>query len=301
MPPKTAPRKTAYITGAASGIGKAVAEMLVQRGVRVALADLSLEGVKNVASSLNATWQSKIGVAIQQQSVQDVAMPLFLDAADWQSQREAFEKAVEALGGRIDLVYPIAGIGEKLFFRNDGGKGTECAKPNLSVLDVNLYGSLYTASLAIQHMRRQEKDEQGVRGRIAVVASVCGFYCVPTLPIYTAAKHAVIGFVRSYGKYLPEESITLNAVCPSVVRTNISTSGFYDTLEEKGLLTPMKSVINAFEKFLDDGQMSGECWEAGPKGDLVRREPAEHLDGESAEVMRLLYHRGHALHEPPKE
>ncbi|KAH9840508.1 Enoyl-(Acyl carrier protein) reductase [Teratosphaeria destructans] len=294
------PPTTAYITGAASGIGKAVAEMLVQRGIRVALADLSFEGVQNVASSLNANGQSKVGGAIAPESDQDVAMPFCLDAADWQSQREAFEKALDAMGGRIDLVYPIAGIGEKLFLQNDGGKGTGFVKPDLSVLDVDLYGFIYTASLAIQQMRRQQKDEEVLRGRIAVVASVCGFYCVPTLPIYTAAKHAVIGFVRSYGKYLPEESITLNAVCPNAVRTNISTSGFYDAMEEKGFLTPMDSVMDAFEKFLDDAQISGECWEAGPRGDLVRREPAEHLDAESAEVMRLLYHRGHALHEPAK-
>ena len=59
----------------------------------------------------------------------------------------------------------------------------------------------------------------------------------------------------------------------------------------------MKSVIDAFELFLD-GDLSGECMEAGPKGGLVRRAPAEHLDRESGDVMALLYERGHALHEP---
>ena len=59
----------------------------------------------------------------------------------------------------------------------------------------------------------------------------------------------------------------------------------------------MKPVITAFEQFLYS-DMSGECMEAGPKGDLVRRAPAEHLDRESGDVMDLLYTRGHALHEP---
>lgn len=59
----------------------------------------------------------------------------------------------------------------------------------------------------------------------------------------------------------------------------------------------MKPVIDAFEDFLD-GDVSGECMEAGPKGDLVRRAPAEHLDRESAQVMEMLYTRAHGLHQP---
>ncbi|KAK5120349.1 hypothetical protein LTR85_006288 [Meristemomyces frigidus] len=266
------PQKTAYVTGGASGIGRAVAELLVIRGVRVAIADKNLEGAKSAADAISAD-NNKTGIVTAYE----------LDAADWDSQISVFEKVVNDFG-RIDYVYPIAGIGEKNSIPNDP-KAQGFAKPDLSVLNVDLYGFIYTASLAIQQMRRQEKDEEGFRGK--------------TLPMYTAAKHGVIGFVRSFGKYLPEESITLNAVCPNVVRTNISTSNFYDKLESEGLLTPMEPVMDAFKQFLDS-DISGECMEAGPKGDLVRRAPAEHLDRESATVMEMLYERGHALHEPLK-
>lgn len=102
--------------------------------------------------------------------------------------------------------------------------------------------------------------------------------------------------MRSYGKYLPEEHITLNAVCPNVVRTKISTGAFYDSLEVLELLTPMKGVVDAFESFLES-DLSGECLEAGPNGGFVRRTPAEHLDEKSREVCEKLYHRGHPLHE----
>lgn len=85
----------------------------------------------------------------------------------------------------------------------------------------------------------------------------------------------------------------------SVVRTNISTGAFYDSVEEQAILTPMKGVIDAFESFLD-GDISGECMEVGPKGGFQQRAPAEHLDAESGKVMALLYHRGHPLHEPKK-
>ncbi|EMC95279.1 hypothetical protein BAUCODRAFT_149282 [Baudoinia panamericana UAMH 10762] len=279
-------QKTAYITGGASGIGLALARTLAHRGIRLAIADLNISTANSVASDLCA-----------EQNAPDLVTAFELNAADWDSQLSVFQKVVEHFEGRVDYVYPIAGIGEKVSIPNDGGKGKGFVKPNLSVLDVDLYGVLFTVSLAVQQMRRQERDESGFRGKIATVASVCGFYCVPTLPIYTAAKHGVIGFIRSFGKYLPEEHITLNAVCPNVVRTGISTSAFYDKLESQGLLTPMKPVIDAFEKFLDS-DISGECWEAGPKGDLVKREAAEYLDRESGLLMDMLYERGHGLHQP---
>jgi NAD(P)-dependent dehydrogenase (short-subunit alcohol dehydrogenase family) len=115
--------------------------------------------------------------------------------------------------------------------------------------------------------------------------------------MYTAAKHGVVGFVRSFGRYLVEESITLNAVCPNVVRTGISTATFYEQLEDKGLLTPIENVVKAFEGYLD-GSQSGECMEVGPKGNSIPRAPAEHLDRETALIMEMLYERGHPLHQP---
>ncbi|KAK0260085.1 hypothetical protein LTS09_005420 [Friedmanniomyces endolithicus] len=229
--------KTAYVTGGASGIGLAVTTMLLARGIRVAVADVNLSGAQAVASKHP-----------------DLATAYELNVADWDSQLSVFESVVKAFDGRVDYVYPIAGIGEKMFLPNDPGLKNGFVKPNLEVLEVDLNGFLYTASLAIQQMRRQDKDGDGFRGK--------------TLPIYTAAKHAIIGFVRSFGKYLPEEGVTLNAVCPNVVKTNISTSAFYDELDAKKLLTPMKSVIEAFERLLDGGE-SGECIEAGPHGNLV--------------------------------
>jgi hypothetical protein len=112
---------------------------------------------------------------------------------------------------------------------------------------------------------------------------------------------AVVGFVRSYGKYLPEERITLNAICPNVVRTNISTQTFYDSLEEKGLLTPLESVPEIFEKLLGDNPASGECYEIGPHYKTEGAKPTKpppYLDDESAAVFDLLYARGRPLHQP---
>ncbi|GAB7364442.1 hypothetical protein MBLNU230_g4983t1 [Neophaeotheca triangularis] len=278
------PSKTAYITGGASGIGRAVAELLASKGITVALADQNLPGARGVANNLPTT-SGQTYIALE------------TDVTSWESQHAAFKSALDQLGGRIDYVYPIAGINERRFVPNDGGKGSgDFVKPDLKVLEVDLEGLMFTMALAIQQMRRQGRDESGFRGKIVTVASVCGFYCVPTLPVYTAAKHATVGFVRSYGKYLPEEHITLNAICPNVVRTNISTGTFYDSLEAQKLLTPMKGVVDAFESLLDS-DVSGECLEAGPSGGFTRRAPAEYLDDTSKEVCDKLYHRGRPLHE----
>lgn len=110
-------------------------------------------------------------------------------------------------------------------------------------------------------------------------------------------QSGVVGFVRSYGKYLPEENITMNAVCPNVVRTGISTDVYYDKLEAEGILTPMKGVVDAFESFLDS-DASGQCMEVGPNGGFSAKAPAPHLDKESARVMDSIYERSHRLHEP---
>lgn len=126
-------------------------------------------------------------------------------------------------------------------------------------------------------------------------------YCCPTLPVYTAAKHGVLGFVRSYGKYLPEEKIALNAVLPNVVRTNISTPAFYDLLESINLLTPLQGVVDAFEKLLTSDD-SGECYEIGPNYDkgqgVVKPNFVQYLDDESKTVFDYLYQRARPLQLP---
>jgi NAD(P)-dependent dehydrogenase (short-subunit alcohol dehydrogenase family) len=145
-------QKTAYVTGAASGIGRQVAEMLAARGIKVAIADQNLEGVKTVAAFTNNEHKQA-----------DLVTAYELDAGSWESQVSVFKQALEKLGGRIDYVYPIAGIGERVSIPNDP-KAKDFVKPDLSVLDIDLNGFIYTASLAIQQMRRQPEND-GFRGK----------------------------------------------------------------------------------------------------------------------------------------
>lgn len=86
-----------------------------------------------------------------------------MDVASWDSQLEGF-KSVVADARRIDWVFPVAGVTERSWIRNDP-HSRDFIKPDLTTLDVDLYGVLHTASLAIQQFRRQERDRDGVRGK----------------------------------------------------------------------------------------------------------------------------------------
>lgn len=98
-------------------------------------------------------------------------MAVEFNAVDWDSQVGAFQKAVDAFG-HLDYVFPIAGIGERKAIQNDP-KNMDWQKPDLTVIDVDLIGVLYTAYLAIQQMRRQEKGSDGYRGRSELTVLYC--------------------------------------------------------------------------------------------------------------------------------
>lgn len=145
--------KTAYVTGGASGIGLAVAHALNQRGMQVIIADINLAAAQEAVKRL----QESAGEKQKHLAVE-------VDVSSWASQLTAFEKAIEAVQ-RLDVVIVNAGVGEKVFVPNDGGKGQGFVEPNLNILNVDLNGFIYTAALAIQQMRRQEPDDQGARGK----------------------------------------------------------------------------------------------------------------------------------------
>lgn len=145
--------RTAYITGGASGIGFAVARALSKRHMRIAVADINLQAAQEAVKQLNS-----LATAGQEHLAVEV------DVSSWDSQVAAFETALASLK-TIDVVIVNAGVGEKVFVPNDGGKGQGFVKPDLKILNVDLDGFLYTSALAIQQMRRQDVGKNGWRGK----------------------------------------------------------------------------------------------------------------------------------------
>ncbi|KAF9888865.1 hypothetical protein FE257_008234 [Aspergillus nanangensis] len=245
-------KETAFVTGGASGIGRAVALMLASKNIRVYIADQDEAGAESIAKETNGFYS-------------------VVDVTSWESQLAAFSRAV-SLFGRVDYVFPIAGIGENVWLPQPSSSlSTAFEKPNLQVLDVNVAGAMYTFALAIQQFRHQERNHYGFRGK-----------------------------VRSAGKALLAEGITLNSFNPNAIRTNISTGSYYESLEAEGLLTPLSGVVDVCAHLLGDNEESGECFEIGPNYDrgqgFVKVKFAPLEDEAQIRVFEKLKARGAAKH-----
>ncbi|OAF99179.1 NAD(P)-binding protein [Paraphaeosphaeria sporulosa] len=256
----TRPR-TAFITGGSSGLGYALAARLLSQHYHIFIADISLSGAKELAATHNTPSAIKVHYA-------------GTDVSSWDSQLSAFKQALVVLGGRIDYVFPIAGIGERkwLPFAEESARG-EFVKPNLQTLEVDLTGVLYTVALGVQQFRRQEPDPAGWRGKLGLAASICGISPVPALPVYSAAKYGVVGLTRTYGKMLPAEGISVNAVCPGIARTGINSESFYKSVEKDGILASIDGVVDAFVDMIE-GSGSAELYVCRPEGYVKKEEEA---------------------------
>lgn len=135
----------AYLTGGASGLGEATARMLAKRGIKVFISDRDEEKGQKVAEEIGGQFAK-------------------VDLADWKSQVKAFTQAVSAFG-RLDYVYGIGGIGERRWLPNNASSAgpMDFEMPDLTVLDIDLTGVLYTTSLAVQQARRQDPGANGFR------------------------------------------------------------------------------------------------------------------------------------------
>ncbi|BGP52296.1 hypothetical protein JCM10450v2_008267 [Rhodotorula kratochvilovae] len=238
---------TALITGGASGIGLGIAlSLLASPSPRynVLLADISSSAFPPLLASLPEADRARV------ECVQ-------ADVTRYEELARAFEKARrrrDGWSGSVDVVCAIAGIsqvftdpeGKDPFLRSAAlDEDGQAAAPNLKVIDVNLVGVLNTVHLAIAHFRSQEKGADGKRGKIVCAGSTASIYPFPNESLYGAAKHGVLGTVRSLAPTLLPEGIHINAIAPSLVETNIGNLEAFAALRKDGLLTPMATITRA--------------------------------------------------------
>jgi NAD(P)-dependent dehydrogenase (short-subunit alcohol dehydrogenase family) len=185
------------VTGAASGLGLAMAEVMAEGGARVTLADLDAEGLASAAERLDA------------RSFQ-------LDVSDPEAVRRLFDEVVAEQGG-VDVAFANAGISLEPGVVDERG-GLENVDPGAwdKVLGVNLNGVLFTMREAAKHMKKQGS------GKIVVTASTAGFGTDPMVGYsYSATKAAVIMLVRQAALELAKHGVHVNAIAPGPFRTNI--------------------------------------------------------------------------------
>ncbi|MEA2400875.1 MAG: hypothetical protein QOK00_1278 [Thermoleophilaceae bacterium] len=187
------------VTGAASGLGFAMAEVMADSGARVTLADLDAQALERAAGRLTGDVRTFV-----------------LDVSDEDAVERLFDEAVEA-HGRVDVAFANAGISlEPGVLDPKGGLEALDRKAWDTVLGVNLNGVLFTLRAAARHMKKQGS------GRIVVTASTAGFGTDPMVGYsYSATKAAVIILVRQAALELARHGVHVNAIAPGPFRTNI--------------------------------------------------------------------------------
>ncbi|AQS88300.1 oxidoreductase [Neoasaia chiangmaiensis NBRC 101099] len=194
--------KTVLITGASSGIGRGIALATARSGVVLHLGGRDAARLKAVADECSrrgatACWRS--------QDVTDRS-----GMADW---------LAEAGRDRLDMVYACAGVTGGARAPDVDGAAWEPAAQVRRMFAVDLDGALNTILPALEIMRAQPRDAEGVRGRICAIASVAGLVSYPGTASYSAAKGALDRFVIASGAYARRAGIHLTSVCCGFVDT----------------------------------------------------------------------------------
>jgi 3-hydroxybutyrate dehydrogenase len=185
--------KVAFVTGAASGIGKEIALVFAREGAKIAIADLNREAAKSTAAELNKAGAEAIGVAV--------------DVTDEEQVEIAVQSTVETFGG-VDVLVSNAGIQivkpvEQFAFA-DWKK----------MLAIHLDGAFLTTKACLKHMYAS-----GRGGSVIYMGSVHSKEASLLKAPYVTAKHGLIGLAKVVAKEGAQHGVRANVICPGFVRT----------------------------------------------------------------------------------
>ncbi|MBC1794992.1 SDR family oxidoreductase [Listeria booriae] len=190
--------KVAVVTGAASGMGRQIAELYAKEGAKVVVADIQLEEAQKTVDEIKANNGEALAVVANVMKEEDI--------------QAMIDKAVETYG-TLDILVNNAGIMDNFV---PAGEVTDELWDR--VFAINTTGVMRTTRKAISIF---EKQGNGV---IVNIASAGGLFGSRAGAAYTASKHAVVGFTKNVGFQYANKNIRCNAIAPGAVNTNIGTT-----------------------------------------------------------------------------
>jgi 3-oxoacyl-[acyl-carrier protein] reductase len=198
--------KTAIVTGAAQGIGRAIAETLANAGADIAVADLDPGRSQETVAAVKSTGRRALNIKV--------------NVAEWADTKAMVDQVLKEWG-RVDILVNNAGI------TRDGLLLRMQEEDWQLVLQVNLNGTFHCTKAVLQPMTKQRA------GRIINIASIVGVMGNAGQANYAASKAAVIGFTKTVAREYASRQVTVNAVAP----------GFIDTAMTQGLSADVKDML----------------------------------------------------------
>jgi 3-oxoacyl-[acyl-carrier protein] reductase len=207
--------KVALITGAAQGIGKAVALLLAQNGADLVVSDINLEKAEETAKEIESMGRK--------------AMAIKVDVANYTDVDRMIQAVMERFG-HIDILVNNAGIArDKLILRMTEEDWD-------AVLNINLKGTFNCTKAVIKHMVKQRS------GKIVNIASVVGEMGNAGQANYAASKAGVIGFTKTIAREFAQRGINVNTIAPGYIQTPMTDGLSEKVKEELKRLIPMERL-----------------------------------------------------------
>lgn len=188
-------KKVAVVTGAANGIGKAIAKRLAEDGFDIIVSDINIEAADETVKEF--TEQGYTAYAVE------------TDVSKQSDHDDLIERAIDEFG-RIDVFVNNAGIVQI----QPLSEVDEAALQ--SIYGINVFGTLYGMQAAAKVMKEQEFG-----GKIINACSIAGYTAPALLGIYSSTKFAVRSLTQSAAREWAKDGITVNAYCPGIVGTSM--------------------------------------------------------------------------------
>ncbi len=191
--------KTAFVTGAASGIGFALSEALLSKGAKVMMADMNGPGLAEATAKLGGASENLSSV--------------ICDVRDAASVKAAADQTIETFG-KVHIVMNNAGVALA------GQSGRIKLEDWTWIVDINLMGVVYGVEIFTPLIK-----SHGEGGHFLNTASMAGHMTTEYMPPYHATKYAVVGYSESIAQELKKHDIAVSCLCPTWVKSNIANSG----------------------------------------------------------------------------